>query len=195
MAIGTDNFRTTTLQRHISSSDHKMAIAAPSASKSFDTAIVNAKNKEQTGIIKCLQTVYWLAKECIPLNKFINLMSLEQHLNTPNLGCLKIGEHIKYNSYTTACEMLEAISISIDTVVTQKLKESPVLTILTDKNTDVSVHHKLCISARIVDPTTPEPSTHFLSDIRITSATGLEIFKAIKFHLEERGIKIEKSIR
>ena len=38
LAIGIDNFRTTTL-RHISSSDHEMAKGAPSASKSFDTAI------------------------------------------------------------------------------------------------------------------------------------------------------------
>ena len=50
MAIGTDSFPTTKLQRHISYSGHKMAITAPSASKSFDTAIVNAENKEQTGI-------------------------------------------------------------------------------------------------------------------------------------------------
>ena len=80
MAIGTDNFRTTSLQRHISSSDHKTAIAALSASKCFDIATVNAENKEQTDIIKRLQTVYWLAKKCIPLNKFTSLMSLEQQL-------------------------------------------------------------------------------------------------------------------
>ena len=68
------------------------------------------------------------------MNKFTSLMSLE-HLNTPNLDCLKMGEHVEYNSYTTACGMLEAISISIDTFVTQKLNESPLLTILTDEST------------------------------------------------------------
>jgi len=191
LATGTDNFRTTTLIRHVNSPDHRAALVAPVASRSLDTAIANVESKEERGILSCLKTVYWLAKECIPLNKFPSLMEHQKAVGAPDLDCLKVGDRINYSSYTSACGMLGAISTFIDNDITEKLKASPVLTIMTDESTDISVHHKLYISARIVDPVTLAPSTHFLADLRITSATGLEIFRAIETHLLERGISID----
>lgn len=84
------------------------------------------------------------------------------------------------------------MSEDIDTEVTKKLQKSPVVTIMTDESTDIVVHHKLCITARIVDPVTLTPSTMFLIDLRITSATGAAIFDAIKSHLSTRNIDISK---
>ena len=73
-----------------------------------------------------------------------------------------------------------------------KLKLSPVITIMTDESTDLTVHHKLVITARIVDPVSLSPSTHFLTDLHITSANGRGVFNAIKGHFDSRIIDIAK---
>lgn len=63
---------------------------------------------------------------------------------------------------------------------------------MTDESTDIAVHHKLCVTARIIDPAIMSPSTLFLTDLRIDSATGLGIFSEIQKHLMGRNINIEK---
>ncbi|XP_033742471.1 transmembrane protein C17orf113-like [Pecten maximus] len=190
MAVGTNNFKTTTIQRHLESADHKRAIFAPLGRQQLDAAVSSVDTKEEKGIVNCLKVVYWMAKESVPLSKYTSLMNLLKELNTPNLDSLNVCNST-YCSYNTACDLLESISSTIDKDVTKQMKASPVLTIMTDESTDIAVHHKLCVTARIVQPLTMKPSTLFLTDMRIESATGRGIFEEIKKHLQGRNIAIK----
>ena len=99
----------------------------------------------------CMKVVYFMSVEGIALTKYPKFLILLKELDNPHLDALKVGENIDYSSYTTACDLLDALSKVIDKTVTAKLKASPVVTIMTDESTDITVHHKLVINARIVD--------------------------------------------
>jgi hypothetical protein len=73
-------------------------------------------------------------------------------VGTPNFDSLNVNKRADYSSYNTAVDLLTALSDVIDEniIIFFKLHESPVLTILTDESTYFIVHHKLCISARVV---------------------------------------------
>ena len=107
------------------------------------------------------------------------------------MQCGKDG-HIDYISSTSENELLKVLSDVIDGSITQKMHESPVVTVLTDESTDIVVHHKLAINVRVVDPVTLTPSTFFLSDVRLHAATGKAIFDSIKSELDKRRIPITK---
>ena len=57
-----------------------------------------------------------------------------------------MNEHVDYSSSTTAISLLDAISSVIDHQVTSQINESPIVTILADEITDITVRHKLCIN-------------------------------------------------
>ena len=192
MALGTSNFKTTTLDRHLKSNDHRTALSFPRAKENLDTAIGNADTKEEKSITLCMKLVYFMAVEGIPLSKYSRFLELLKELENPHLEALKVGENIDYSSYTSACGFLDALSKAVDNSVNSKLKSSPVITIMTDESTDITVHHKLVISVRVVDPVSLSPSTHFLTDLRITTASGRGIHDAIKGHLDSRFIDIAK---
>ena len=79
-------------------------------------------------------------------------MKLFKKVGTPNLDSLKVNKRADYSSYNTAVDLLTALSDVIDeNNFFFKLHESPILTILTDESTDLFVHHKLCISARVIN--------------------------------------------
>ena len=147
MAMGTNNFKTTTIDRHIVSNDHKTALSFPKAKQDLDIAIANAESKEETSIMLCMKVVYFMSVE----GKYPKFLMLLKELDNPNLDALKIGENIDYSSYTTACDLLDALSKVIDKTVAAKLKTSPFVTIMTDESTDITVYQKLVINARIVD--------------------------------------------
>ena len=150
MAMGTNNFKTTTIDRHIVSSDHKTALSFLKAKQDLNIAIAKAETKEEISIMLCMKVVYFMSVEGIALTKYPKFLMLLKELDNPHLDALKVGS-IDYSSYTTACDLLDALSKSIDKTVTAKLKASPVVTIMTDGSRDITVHHKLVINARIVD--------------------------------------------
>ena len=81
MATGTSNFKTTTISRHVTSDDHKRAIAAPIDRQAMNDAITHIENKEERAIHVGMKAIYWLAKENLPLTKYESLMELLKKLN------------------------------------------------------------------------------------------------------------------
>ena len=146
---------------------------------------------EEKGITTALKMVYWLAQEGMPLTKYGSMLRHMKSCETPYLENLKVSENIDYSSYDTAKGLLEALSNVIDKDTSNKMKESPVITILTE-STDIVVHHKLCINVRVVDPVSLNPSTLFLTDVRLEKATGKGIFNEIESQLKQRNIDIQK---
>lgn len=194
MAVGiTTNFRTSTLARHVMHSQHLLASSAADERKNFEAATAKALTKEESGVVVALKAVYWLAKECIPLRKYCSLIKFLKTLKVPDIEHLNINQKTDYSSYNTAVDLATAMSMVIDDAINESIKSSPVLTIMCDESTDIVVHHKLVINCRIVDPLTLEPKTIFLTDMRLTEATGKGIHSGIKSHLESRGVNISRT--
>lgn len=103
-----------------------------------------------------------------------------KYVGTPNFDALQVNDRVDYSSYNTSVDSLGAISKVIDDNITEKMNKSPVITVLTDESTNLVVHHKLCISTRVIDPLTLQPSTFYLTDVRLNEATGKAIYNEIK---------------
>ena len=114
----------------------------------FKKSINKALPKEEKGVSVAVKTVYWLAKEGLPLSKYESLLGLFRHMNTPDIEHLGAGENTYYSSRYTASELLDAISLDIDTTVTDKLNASLFITILTDETTDIAMRKKMSMYAR-----------------------------------------------
>lgn len=192
LAQDNSNFRTSTLVRHLETEGHRLAIRAPAEKEGMDVAQGKALKKEDRAISVAMKAVFWLSHEGLPLSKYSSLINFLKELAVPDIDYLNVNEGCNYSSYTTAVDLLDAISTSIDNKITETIKKSPVLTVMTDESTDIMIHHKLCISARVVNPLTLAPKTLFLSDVRITSAKGKALFACIKEHLDTRGITTNK---
>ena len=152
MAQGTNNFRTNTLTRHVSGSDHQWAVAAPNEQKRMSVAAEKALSKEEEAVQVAMKAVFWLCQESLPLHKYQSLLSFLRLLNVPHIEHLQCGEKTNYSSTTSAHGLLQVLSDIVDESITQKVNESPVITLFTDESTDIVVSHKLAISVRVVDP-------------------------------------------
>ena len=89
----------------------------------------------------------------------------------PHIEHVQCGEKTNYSSTTSAHGLLQVLSDIMDENITQKVNESPVITLFTDESTDIVANHKLAISVRVVDPLSINEaglSTFFLTDVRIT---------------------------
>ena len=84
---------------------------------------------------------------------------------------MTIGGNAQYTSLVTVNDMVDAMAGCIHQDVKINLKTSPTISILADESTDLSVSKKLVLYAKVLDPTTFLPSTHFLYNLKITSAT------------------------
>lgn len=133
-----------------------------------------------------------MCKEGVPLAKFKSLMTLLKLLQVPNISALHCTENCDYTSSISVDGFLKVLSDLIDENIVKKIKASPVITVFVDESTDIVIHHKLAINTRVVDPLTLQPSTFFLTDVRLHNATGAGIFEAIKHELDKRDIDMLK---
>ena len=155
-------------------------------------AAEKALSKEEEAVQVAMKAVFWLCQESLPLYKYQSLLSFLRLLNVPHIEHLQCGEKTNYSSTTSAHGLLQVLSDTVDENITQKVNESPVMTLFTDESTDIVVNHKLATSVRVVDPLSMTTSTFFLTDVRITDATGKGTFQAIKAELDKRQIPVTK---
>ncbi|XP_013403277.1 zinc finger protein 862-like [Lingula anatina] len=188
---GTNNFRTSTLMRHETSADHKLAIQETSEAAQAKQAFCRALEGKDGAIMSAMKSVYWLVQEGIAIRKFGSLIELLRHLDCPNLSYLDQGDNAKYNSDTAGWDMVAAIAATVEEDLLQKMKSSPFLTILADESTDITVTKKLVICVRLLDDNFV-PSTHFVADINVTDGKGATVAAAIKDHLKSKEIPLSK---
>lgn len=97
-----------------------------------------------------MKAVYWLSKEGIALSKYSSMIRFLKDIGVSDIDSLNVNKRrlfvIQYN------DLLKSISNVINNDTTERLRGSPHLTILTDEGTDIANHHKLSISARIINP-------------------------------------------
>lgn len=63
--------------------------------------------------------------------------------------------------------MLHSIAMVIRNGIDNKLLASPFVSLFIDESTDIAVHKKLAVYACVLDPKTFEPSTHFVTNVRL----------------------------
>ena len=186
------NFRTSTLTRHADSSDHKAAVLADSMTGDLQRSVKHIFDEKESSVLSALKVVYWMAKEDISITKYDSLLNLLENLDCPNISGLKCGKSVSYSSDKSATELMEALAYVARKSVDICLEKSPFISLLCDESTDISVDKKLIIYARILDPDTYKPSTHFITNVRVKSATGKAIFDELNKLLKVKQIPISK---
>jgi hypothetical protein len=63
---GCTYFRTSTLTRHVATTDHKLSVFAKTESKSLEKTVQNVVSQQEGAVKSAIDTVYWLAKEKLP---------------------------------------------------------------------------------------------------------------------------------
>ncbi len=192
LTVGSDNFRTSTLVRHLCSTDHKQAVRDSLLRRDFSVAADNLISQKEEAIGCAMSCVYWLAKEGLPIAKYPSLIKFMKLKQCPALGNLEQGKNATYSSRTTANEMLEAITDTIEKEVNRKIQKSMFYSVVIDESTDIKVTKKLVIFAKTVDDNNLQQETHFLGNVPFTesSATAEVIFAKLRSHLEARGLEM-----
>ena len=189
---GTNNFRFSTLERHVAHRDHADALKADAMQGEFQHAVRKSLNEKEEAVLVGLKAVYWVAKELLPIHKYESLMSSLVQFKCPHVSHLAHEKNATYTSEVTANDMLDSIATVIRNRIGNKLLTSPFVTLFIDESTDIAVQKKLAIYARVLDPETFEPSTHFVSNVRLEYGTGKAISEKVKVMMEEKGLKVGK---
>ena len=183
LAQGTDNFRTSTLQQHLDSADHRNAVQELAFLKDFQTACEKSLSGKDEGVKMLMMAAYWFVKEEMPVSKFSRLIMLLKLSKCPDIESMYVGENATYMSDTAANEMIDCIAEVVKKEAMDKVQSSP---------TDLTVDKKLVFYARVLNPQTFQPSTVFLTNIHIDDGTAKKISKELVSYLSSKGISMEK---
>ena len=74
MSIGTGNFRTSTLSRHVSVSEHQTLVSAPRERKNLEKAVAVVATREEKAVTVAMKAAFWLCTENLPMAKFPSLL-------------------------------------------------------------------------------------------------------------------------
>ena len=115
-------------------------------------------------------------------------------MKTDNIQYLQAGPSSDYSSSYTALEFLEAMSTIFEEQTTQKLKSASAISILCDESTDISVHKRLVMWARVVNMESPgpQPETLYLRDVPLEAGDAKAIAPALFQELEARGVSVSQ---
>ena len=72
MAKGTNNFRTSTITRHLTFSEHQLLVSAPKEWRHFEKAAAVAETKQEKAMAIAMKAVFWMCSENLPLSKVIS---------------------------------------------------------------------------------------------------------------------------
>ncbi|XP_070576346.1 uncharacterized protein C17orf113-like [Ptychodera flava] len=182
---GCENFRTSTLDRHMRGSDHLQAIEEVALRRSFDTAVNRALSENDQGIISAMQSVYWLAKEDIATRKYESLLKFLKLQGVQTVDKLRIGQNASYTSRQTAEEMQDAIGKVIANDIQKQLQESEFVSVLSDESTDISVSKKLVMYVRVIEEDFT-PKTRYIGNVKVKDGTAETIATELKINLLEK---------
>lgn len=189
---GTTNYRTTTLDRHVMTSDHRSAVAASVLKKDFNIARDNAY-KDPT-ITAAMRTAYYLAKEALPTAKFASMIEFVKLQGCPDLKNLSPAGNATYVSRQSAEDFQECIAQDIHEDIISQIKSANMYSVLIDESTDISVSKHMVIYARVVSLIDFTPHTFFLGNITIDDpkSTAEVLFNYLENFLTENGLPLSK---
>ena len=189
---GSSNFRTSTLTRHAESKDHVGSVIAEKMQPEFSSAVKKIVSDKEASIIIGMKSVYWLAKENLPMHKYASLLELLSSVDCKTTTSLSQVKNASYSSETTANDMLQSLASVIRSDIDTQLQNSPYVSVFADESTDIGCQKKLVIFARMLDPETYIPSTCYLENIKVPDGTGKVVSTAILDCLSDRSVSMSK---
>ncbi|XP_070546537.1 uncharacterized protein C17orf113-like [Ptychodera flava] len=187
LAIVTNNFKTTTMVRHLEHKDHRNVQAAQiMQSNTVTVAVQREMTKREKSVITAMKRVYWMSKEGLPTKKYGSLLRFLEDVNCPNISDLRCGENAMYHTDVIACEFQDSIAHVIKTKLHKAVCNSITYSLITDESTDITVSKKLVIYCRLLNSAFL-PETHFLSNVKVEDGTAAVITQELIKVLEGIG--------
>lgn len=180
---GTNNYKTTTLDRHAKSKAHQTALLDKKTNHDMEKTIAAALSQKEQAVVKAMQTVYFMAKTDTANNKYQETLEWLEHMGIAELSHISSGKiYIASHNGGLPDAIANVITGSID----KRIKDNPFITILVDESTDIAVHKKLCIYARLLNKTTMSGETVFVQNVQVASGdattTHQEIMQVMAQH-------------
>ena len=110
MAIGTDNFRTSTLTRHVQGSDHQLLSASPKEKERIKTCTQAALTKQEQALVIAFKCMLWLYKKNIPIKNFDLWWISCVKWVFPSIKHLQSKDNVDYTSNSSADSFLSVLS-------------------------------------------------------------------------------------
>ena len=146
-------------------------------------------------IMKLLRSVYFLAKNCLPLTTTFDDMIqlqiengdevLKQHVESGPLNA-------QYTSNYSVVTLLDAIDTWLDKKLVSSLASSSYFSVLADECEDISTAEELSICCRWI--TNGKPEEHFVTLLHITATDSATISNAICSYLKSKNLDYHKLV-
>ena len=153
------------------------------------------RTKNRMIIMKLLRSVYFLAKNHLPLTTTFDDMIqlqiengdevLKQHVESGPLNA-------QYTSNYSLVTLLDAIDTWLEKKLVSSLASNPYFSVLADECEDISTAEELSICSRWI--TNGKPEEHFVTLLHITATDSATISNAICSYLESKNLDYHKLV-
>lgn len=149
-------------------------------------------NQKEVEVLKDAQKVqYFLIRLQLPYKTLYEpLMGLCIELGATNLQNFPKPKNATYKSTATATEFLNCQAEEVEATVHDALKHSQSYGVMVDEYTDVSSNKHLAIVCRFIDAGYSKLT--LLQDIQLPNGEAETNYRAMKGHLTDRAIPLEK---
>ena len=148
---------------------------------------------------KALRCVYWLAKEDIASHKFPSLVNLIKMMGDSDLPHLTMadptrrGMRLTYESSHAIEDFQTALNEVVEKNVLHTVQSSPVISIMVDETSDVTVTRKLIVYAKSITEETGAVAEVFRNNVDLEGSATAETIRAKLLEvLHEKGIPLSK---
>ena len=151
---------------------------------------IRNKNKQQdAAMLKCLQALYWIAKEDIALRKWHSLKELLGQVGV-DLSAIRLGKNAHYDSDQILGEFLEALAEVVHDETSSLIQRSAFVGVMADETTDVSNICQLDLHLRIVCDGVVR--SRFGTFQPVPNTTAYTLTNAICEWCEDRGVNLRR---
>ncbi|XP_015273614.1 PREDICTED: zinc finger protein 862-like [Gekko japonicus] len=177
--VGTDNFQRHALLRHVTSGAHRQALAVNRVQMASEA---EAQCRQEPGpLIKAevhpvkvaaLTTVYWMAKEEVPNEKWASLLELQKF----NLCQALLSSDCEgYSQPGSIQAMQAAIAKVLDAEDKLRMKSSPFIGLVVDETVDALERRRLVLFSTAVSLHAGQTSITFLGTIPLPDSEGCTV--------------------
>ena len=199
---GCKDLQKSALNRHMNATfcrDHARAIQDHEQRKATVVAADRATTIQDAAVEKALRCVYWLAKEEIASHKFPSLVNLIKMMGDSDLPHLTMadptrrGMRLTYESSHAIEDFQTAQNEVVEKNVLHRVQSSPVISIMVDETSDVTVTRKLIVYAKSIIEETGAVAEVFISNVDLEGSATAETIRAKLLEvLHEKGIPLSK---
>ncbi|CAH1245743.1 ZNF862 [Branchiostoma lanceolatum] len=193
LATGTDNFRLSSLERHLPTDAHtaSMAVRAKGQGK-IVRGMQSAALKRAKAVEAALRTVYWTVTEEVANRKYESLLQLQRLQGVQAVKDLNAGRNATHTSPTAFNDFLRCLNNVLERKVTREVRTSPFVAVGIDESTDRSSEKHMVVVIRYVRVPTAELVTTFLKCAKVEDGKAATIYQKTLDILQEYNIPLRK---